>query len=75
MRREDRLTVRRTGKGLTVKVGMDDWLGLLALVLAIAFVLLLWAGRALEAALVGSFGGGLSLSEMVRRTSRRPCAR
>ncbi|MCS7117244.1 MAG: hypothetical protein NZ957_00435 [Thaumarchaeota archaeon] len=75
MRKEDRLTVRRTGKGLTVSIGLDDWLGLLALIMAIAFVLLLWAGRALEATLVGSFGGGLSLSEMVRRASGRSRAR
>ncbi|MEN3047945.1 MAG: hypothetical protein ABDH63_04090 [Candidatus Caldarchaeales archaeon] len=71
MRREARLTVRRSQKGVTVSFGVEDWLGALAIFLAVAFVALLWAGRAIEATLVGSFGGGLSLSEMVRRAERR----
>ncbi len=70
MRRERKLTVRRSGRGLTVRVEVEDWLGMLALLLAAAFVALLMVGRALEATLVGSFGGGLSLGEMVRRARR-----
>ena len=70
MRRERKLTVRRSGRALTVKVEAEDWLGVLALVLAAAFVALLTVGRTLEATLVGSFGGGLSLGEMVRRARR-----
>ncbi|GEM_PF-1623832 len=70
MRRERKLTVRRSGRALTVRVEVEDWLGVLALVLAAAFVALLTVGRTLEATLVGSFGGGLSLGEMVRRARR-----
>ncbi len=70
MRREGKLTVRRSGRALTVRVEVEDWLGMLALVLAAAFVALLMFGRTLEATLVGTFGGGLSLGEMVRRARR-----
>jgi hypothetical protein len=70
LRRERKLTVRRNGRALTVKVEVEDWLGMLALVLAVAFMVLLMAGRVLEATLVGSFGGGLSLGEMLRRARR-----
>ena len=70
MRRERKLTGRRSGRALTVRVEVEDWLGVLALVLAAAFVALLTVGRTLEATLVGSFGGGLSLGEMVRRARR-----
>jgi hypothetical protein len=70
LRRERKLTVRRSGRALTVRVEVEDWLGVLALVLAAAFVALLTVGRTLEATLVGSFGGGLSLGEMVRRARR-----
>ncbi len=70
MRRERKLTVRRSGRALTVRVEVEDWLGVLALVLAAAFVALLTVGRTLEATLVGTFGGGLSLGEMVRRARR-----
>jgi len=70
LRRERKLTVRRSGRALTVRVEVEDWLGVLALVLAAAFVALLTVGRTLEATLVGTFGGGLSLGEMVRRARR-----
>ena len=70
MRRERKLTVRRSGRALTVRVEVEDWLGVLALVLAAAFVALLTVGRTLEATLVGSFGGGLSLGAIVRRARR-----
>lgn len=70
MRREEKLTVRRTGRVTSVRIEIEDWLGMLALVLAAAFVALLLTGRTLEATLVGTFGGGLSLGEMVRRARR-----
>ncbi len=70
MRRERKLTVRRNERSLTVKVEVEDWLGMLALFLAAAFAVLLMLGRTIEATLIGSFGGGLSLGEMVRRARR-----
>ncbi|MDJ0274262.1 MAG: hypothetical protein QXO17_03095 [Nitrososphaerota archaeon] len=70
MRREGKLTVRRSGRVTSIRIDVEDWLGLLALLLAASFVALLLSGRTLEATLVGTFGGGLSLGEMVRRARR-----
>jgi len=70
LRREGKLTVRRSGRVTSIRIDVEDWLGLLALLLAASFVALLLSGRTLEATLVGTFGGGLSLGEMVRRARR-----
>jgi len=73
MRRERRLVVKRGGTA--VEWSVRDWVGSIAVVLAVAFVVLLWNQMMLEATLVGSFGGGFGLSELVRIGHNRAARR